>query len=152
MGLFRVKLFPVDKSFKPLVLCDSPDIPTTGISLNHRPVFEVATFQSAAYAKLLYHGNRRNTLSFSITRNCDPVTQAAFISPGVALVSAVNFTLVLPGLSVAEIRIVDANAQALFYLENCGAERSELSNAKGTSQGWAFTLNGGAFLTKFPTS
>ncbi|MDE2105652.1 MAG: hypothetical protein KGL39_50965 [Patescibacteria group bacterium] len=143
MGLFRVTLLPGGKA-APVVLCDSGDpLPTHQVSLNTRPVYEYVNFAQADFATALYHGNRRNTLAFSVTRRTDD-TAALFASPVAAFTWAFQFTNVLPGLSTAKIELTDDSAKGIFYLQNCACDRANLTDMRGIKLGYQYVLNGGA--------
>lgn len=144
MGLFRVTLLqPADRTVQPLKLCDSGDpLPTLNVRLNHQPVFEFRQFAGATFAAALFHGNRRNLLSFEVTRRVD-TKDTVFKSPAVALIYALNLTQVWPGLCVAQIEIADAGGRGTFYLQNCAAQSCDLVKANGIRLGYQFALNGG---------
>lgn len=142
MGLFRVSLLPGGTK-SPVVLCDSGDpLPTFNLQLNTKPIYEYVAFANADFSQALYHGNRRNTLSFSVTRNTGD-TNKEFASPVDAWVWALRFTSVIPGLSTAKIELSDGANKGIFYLHNCACERADLTNAKGVRLGYQFALNGG---------
>jgi hypothetical protein len=146
VGLFRVTLLdPVNKNALPIKLCDSGDpLPTLNVRLNHQPVFEFRNFANAAFAYALFHGNRRNLLSFEVTRRVD-AADALFKSPALALAYSIKLTQVWPGLCVAKIEVEDFGGKGLFFLQNCAAQSCDLVKANGIRLGYQFALNGGKF-------
>ena len=142
MGLFRVTLIPEEVGVTPIVLCDSGDpLPTMNIRLNTQPVYQFEDLFRASFAVAFFRGNRRNILSFGVTRTKDE-TMRQFSCPGAALIHALKFTNVLPGISRAKIEIRD-RVSGTFFMENTAAQQTEMTDVRGVKLGYQFVLNGG---------
>ncbi len=132
------------------VLCNSSlDLAEHNIQLNNRRLLDVVDLFRSDYAKVFWRGNRRNILSFEVTR-AEDFTGKAFADAETAMMFALDQETELDGVGYVRFELRTATRSFLRWLDNAVIEVTDLNEVIGLAHKYTYTINAGAILKAEP--
>lgn len=148
--MFKVEFITGDDSPQTRLLCDSSlDLAEHNIRLNNRRLLDVADLFRAEYAKVFWRGNRRNLLSFDVTRAKD-FDDKPFRDAYEAMSFALDQEAELDGVGLVRFELKSRFRSVIRWLDNAAIEVTDLNQVIGLAHKYTYTINCGAILKNRP--
>jgi hypothetical protein len=149
--MFKVEFITDDGTRRTRVLCDSSlDLAEHNIRLNNRRLLDVVDLFRADYAKVFWRGNRRNILSFDVTR-AENFSGKAFADAEEAMAFALDQEAELDGVGYVRFAMTSRMRSTVRWLDNAAIEVTDLNEVIGLAHKYTYTINAGAILKQQPT-
>lgn len=151
MGLF-VRIASLDTPSVIRVLCDSPDpVAHANLTINNQRVLQIEDLAWAAWKSIRDTGNRLNEVSFEVTRAKDDA-ETDFADGVSAAAWAMDHANDCPVVGNIEFRLGGGGAAATRFLAGGAVQGVELVRQIGPTLRLRYSLIGGEFLKKLPTT
>lgn len=142
--MFQVEYISLDTVPIVRLLCDSTlDLAEHNISLNRVRIVEINDLVEADFARAFYRGNRRNILSFDVTRAKNWIGDA-FPTPEEAFVFALDHDGDLPGIGLVKITLSFGTTTVVRWLNNAAVTGANTGGIIGVSGKYTYVINAGA--------
>jgi hypothetical protein len=149
--MFKIELITLTVPAAAFVLCDSTrSLAEHNVRLNGQRVLDYVDYVRAAFATAFDMGNRRNILSFDVSRDVD-FAGNAFRDPEAAFAWALDHDAALPVVSHCRITLKGRVTNEVRWLDNATVQTTQLTQIIGVAHKYNYTINAGAISKTRPT-
>jgi len=150
--MFKVELISLTTPVRNFVLCNSTrSVTEHNIRLNGQRVLDFVEYVRGDYAKAFDQGNRRNVLSFDVTRDCDWEGRL-FKDAEAAFAWALEQDAVLPVISLCRITLEGPKTSKTYWFDNASVQATQLNQIVGVAHTYNYTINAGAISLTRPVA
>jgi hypothetical protein len=148
--VFKVELISLGANPQTFILCDSSlNLAEHNIRLNGQRVLDYVEYVRAEFALAFDMGNRRNILSFDVTRDVD-FAGKKFVDAESALTFALDQDALLPVIGVIRITLKGKTTSNVRWMDNASVQATQLNEVIGVAHKYNVTINAGAITTTRP--
>lgn len=148
--MFKVELISLTTPAQAFVLCDSTkSLAEHNLRLNGQRVLDYVDYVRAEYAKAFDMGNRRNILSFDVTRDVN-FEGKAFADAEGAFAWALDQDAALPVVSHCRITLKGRVTSEVRWMDNATLQVTQLNQIIGVAHKYNYTINAGAISKTRP--
>lgn len=149
--MFKVEFITTGGASRTRLLCDSSlTLAEHNVRLNNRRLFDLADLFRADYARIFWRGNRRNVLSFTVTRT-EGFDGRPFRDPEEAMAFALDQEAELAGVGLVRFELRNASRLLVRWLDDAAIEVTDLAEVIGLAHRYTYTINCGAILKQRPS-
>lgn len=148
--MFKVEFITLSVPAAVVLLCNSTrSLAEHNLRLNGRRVIDVVDLVRADFAEGFFRGNRRNTLSFDVSRDSD-LDVKPFADAEAAFAFALDHGDSFDEEGLIRITLKGTKTNVVRWMNNAFVEAHDLSELIGVSTKYNYTINSGAITADRP--